>query len=75
VVASPGSPFWFFLGCSIDNDGGQCNGSMIEFATFFFGDKFSASNRGIDVGILAAWNILALIGTWVCLMKFNYVNT
>ncbi|KAL3761106.1 hypothetical protein ACHAWU_001375 [Discostella pseudostelligera] len=73
VVASTDSPFYFSLGCS--NDDGQCTGSMIEFATFFFGDKFSASNRGIDVGILAAWNILALIGTWVCLMKFNYVNT
>jgi len=73
VVASTDSPLYFSLGCS--NDDGQCTGSMIEFATFFFGDKFSASNRGIDVGILAAWNILALIGTWVCLMKFNYVDT
>ncbi len=48
---------------------------MITFATFFFGDKFSTSNRGIDIGALAAWNILALFGTYICLKKFNYVNT
>jgi hypothetical protein len=47
----------------------------MTFATFFFGDKFSASNRGIDVGALAAWNILALFGTYISLKKFNYVNT
>lgn len=77
VVATPGSPFWFFLDCSISDISSQelCTGSMLSFATFFFGDKFSASNREIDIGILVAWNVLALFGTWLCLMKFNYVNT
>lgn len=48
---------------------------MIQYSTFFFGGKFSASNRGIDIGVLAGWILLALSGTWFCLKKFNYVNT
>lgn len=79
VNATESSPFWFFLGCANAsdeiNEGGSCSGSLIEYATFFFGDKFSASNRGIDIGVLVGWIVLALFGTWFCLKKFNYVNT
>lgn len=74
VDAIPGSPFWFFLGCGT-NTMGECSGSMIQFSTFFFGNKFTADNRGIDVGILVGWIVLALFGTWFCLKKFNYTNT
>lgn len=78
VTAEPGSPFWFFLGCTVDDvddQGESCAGSMIQYATFYFGNQFSAGNRGIDVGVLVGWIILALFGTWFCLKKFNYVNT
>ena len=76
VEASHLSPFWFFLGCSgREPTESSCSGSMIQYATYFFGDNFSASNRGMDVGVLLGWNALALLGTWICLMKFNYVNT
>ena len=75
VVPDEYSPFWFHLGCKRDAVAGSCYGSMIEYATFYFGGKFSASNRGMDVGVLVAWVVLALFGTWFCLKKFNYVNT
>ena len=76
VEATGGSPFWFFLGCSADDVGeGTCTGSMIQYATFFFGGVFKESNLGLDIGVLVGWNLLALFGTWVCLKKFNYVNT
>ena len=74
VIATAGSPFWFFLGCGSDTEA-ICSGSMFQYATYFFGGKFSPSNRGIDIGVLVAWNVLALFGTWFCLKKFNYVNT
>jgi len=74
VAAEEFSPFWFFLDCTIE-DGESCSGSMIQYATFFFGGRFSASNRGMDVGVLVAWIVVALLGTWFCLKKFNYVNT
>ena len=74
VAAEEFSPFWFSLGCTIE-DGESCSGSMIQYATFFFGGRFSASNRGMDVGVLVAWIVVALLGTWFCLKKFNYVNT
>lgn len=74
VKAVFGSPFWFFLGCGTDINQ-ECSGSMIQYATFFFGNKFSASNRGIDIGVLVGWIVLALFGTWFCLKKFNYTNT
>ena len=73
VTAAPQSQYWYFLDC---NDGeSECSASLLEFATFFFGGKFSASQRGIDIGVLVGWNLLALFGTWLCLKKFNYVNT
>ena len=79
VVASDYSPFWYFLGCNQNGNedvGAElCSGSMIKYATFFFGDKFSAANRSIDVGALCGWIFLGLFGTWFCLKKFNYVNT
>lgn len=77
VVATERSPFWFFLGCANDEQTEEesCSGSMIEYTSFFFGDRFSASNRGIDVGVLVGWVLLALFGIWFCLKKFNYVNT
>ncbi len=76
VQPTENSPFWFYLGCGNGDSGGEtCYGSMIEYATFYFGEKFSASNRGIDVGVLIGWILLALFGTYVCLKKFNYVNT
>lgn len=48
---------------------------MLQYATFFFGGKFSAEDRAIDVGVLLGWILLALFGTWFCLKKFNYTNT
>lgn len=74
VDAIFGSPFWFFLGCGAQNED-VCSGTMIEYATFFFGNIFSASNRGIDIGVLIGWILLALFGTFICLKKFNYTNT
>lgn len=75
VSATEKSPYWYFLGCQHMGETELCSGSMIEYATFFFGDKFSASNRMVDVGALCGWIILALFGTWLSLKKFNYVNT
>lgn len=75
VVASPGSPYWFSLDGCVDHPDTVCSASLLEYATFFFGGNFSASQRGIDVGVLVGWNLLALLGTWFCLKKFNYVNT
>mmetsp|Transcript_888 Transcript_888/g.1257 ORF Transcript_888/g.1257 Transcript_888/m.1257 type:complete len:1050 (+) Transcript_888:1338-4487(+) len=74
VIASAGSPFWYSLDCETGYTD-TCSASLLDFATFFFGGKFSASNRGIDIGVLVGWNLLALFGTWLCLKKFNYVNT
>lgn len=74
VVAIPYSPFWYYLGCANKNVA-ECSGSMIQYATFFFGGKFSAANRGLDIGVLTGWILLALFGTWFCLKKFNYTNT
>ena len=31
---------------------------MIDYAEFFFGGKFTASNRGLDVGVLVGWILL-----------------
>ena len=76
VTATERSPYWFYLDSTIDCvDGDDCSGTFLDFATFFFGGKFSAANRGIDVGVLIAWILLALFGTWFCLKKFNYTNT
>ncbi len=74
VVATVGSPFSISLSCP-DNNEWECSGTMIEYATFYFGGYFEASNRGLDVGILLVWLIVAFFGTWICLKKFNYVNT
>ena len=71
VVGTPGSPFSISLGCV--NQG--CSGTMIDYATFYFGGYFEASNRALDIGVLLAWIIMAFTGTWICLKKFNYVNT
>mmetsp|Transcript_3324 Transcript_3324/g.5465 ORF Transcript_3324/g.5465 Transcript_3324/m.5465 type:complete len:1454 (+) Transcript_3324:67-4428(+) len=73
VTATPESPYWYFLGCNYNES--ECSASLLKFATFFFGGKFSESQRGIDIGVLVGWNLLALFGTWLCLKKFNYVNT
>lgn len=73
VTATPESPYWYFLGCNYNES--ECSASLLKFATFFFGGKFSESQRGIDIGVLVGWNLLALFGTWFCLKKFNYVNT
>ena len=75
ITATENSPYWYFLGCQHMDETELCSGSMIEYATFFFGDKFSVSNRMVDVGALCGWIILALFGTWLSLKKFNYVNT
>lgn len=72
VTATEGSPFWFFLGCV---RGEECTASLMTYATWFFGGKFSAANRVIDIGVLVGWNLLALFGTWFCLKKLNYTNT
>ena len=48
---------------------------MIDYANFYFGGYYEASNRALDIGVLLAWIIIAFIGTWICLKKFNYVNT
>uniref|UniRef100_A0A7S4MWX6 ABC transporter domain-containing protein n=1 Tax=Odontella aurita TaxID=265563 RepID=A0A7S4MWX6_9STRA len=76
VKAEFGSPYWFSLGCTVET-AETCDktSTLVEYADNYFGGKFSASNRGLDVGILISWNILALFGTWFCLKKFNYVNT
>ena len=42
VIASARSPFWFSLGCSDTET--ICSGSMFQYATYFFGGKFSSSN-------------------------------
>jgi len=84
VAASQFSPFWYYLeqqgtpGCTIQDklaDDGSCAGTMIDYATYYFGGKFSAANRGIDIGVLVGWILLALFGTWFCLKKLNYTNT
>lgn len=77
VVASEGTPYYFALGCSYEDGvaGAECSGSMLQYATFFFGGQFSASHHGLDVAVLLGWNLLAFFGTWFCLKKFNYVNT
>ena len=75
VLATFNSPYWFYLGCGGRAEGESCSGDLIDYATFFFGEQFSAANRGIDIGVLVGWILLALLGTWVCLIKFNYVNT
>jgi len=81
VIASELTPFWFYLqaqntpGCTPDESTDSCYGTMMQFATYYFGGRFSASNHWLDVGMLFAWNILALFGTWFCLRKFNYTNT
>ena len=73
VTATESSPYWFHLGCVDGSD--DCSGSFLDYATFFFGGRFSAANRGIDVGVLIGWILLALFGTWFCLKKLNYTNT
>ena len=85
VVATPLSPYFFYLqslgmpGCSAEallNDGeDSCYGTMLDYAVQYFGGKFSEGNRGLDIGILLSWIVLALFGTWFCLKMFNYVNT
>ena len=84
VVAESLSPYWFHLNCwtqcdmqeaLMDESVCVCQGSLIDFCYFYFGGKFSTANRGIDVGVLVGRNLLALFGTWLCLKKFNYVNT
>ena len=71
------SPFYTSLRqngqCSVDTV--ECSGTAIEYASFYFGEKFSASNRGLDVGMLLAWIFLANFGTWICLKKLQFVNT
>jgi ABC-type multidrug transport system permease subunit len=70
--AEENSPLWFKLNC---HDNPECSTSLLDYASFYFGGYFTESHRGIDVGVLIGWNLLALFGTWFCLKKFNYVNT
>ena len=56
VNAIPQSPFFYHLGCKVTDE--SCSGSMIDYAEFFFGGKFTASNRGLDVGVLVGWILL-----------------
>lgn len=74
VQANYHTPFYFFLECNSSNEG-ECYGTMQQYVDFYFGGEFSSSNRGLDLGMLGLWNVVALCGTWFCLKKFNYTNT
>jgi hypothetical protein len=73
VIASPYSPYWFFLECTDPLE--TCQGSMESYVNFFFGDKFGVGNRPVDLGITFFCLALARFALWLSLKKLNYVNT
>lgn len=74
VVANEESPFFYFLGCA-PNQENPCQGTMSQYAQYYFGGVFKASNFYIDLWALIGFVLLAWGLTWFSLRKFNYTNT
>lgn len=79
VVAQFGSPWYFNLGCTLEQAEQElpilCEGTMDEYVGFTFGGRFKKDNFGFDLGILLGYVVLAWALTAFSLKKFNYVNT
>lgn len=73
VIAEPQSPFFFSLNCT--NVDAQCEGTMDEYVSFYFGGKFSPDNFWLDFYVLIGYVFLARLLIWFSLKRFNYVNT
>jgi len=76
VLATPQSPYFFYLECNNRTDvEAPCFGPMENYVQFFFGDKFSVDNFYLDLFALVGYVVLARLLIWFSLKKFNYVNT
>jgi hypothetical protein len=73
--AADGSPYFFHLGCTLEQDSGTCMGYVQDYVKFAFGGRFNNDNFWIDLGGLFGYTLLAWLLTAFALKKFNYVNT
>jgi hypothetical protein len=73
VIAVNDSEFYDFLECG-ERAVSQCNGTVEQYVSVFFGGHFNKDNELQDILVLALFLVVARVMTFYALRKFNFSN-
>jgi hypothetical protein len=72
VIVSKGSDYYGDLNCNPTPDNGECQVTVSEYVTVFFGGQFSRDHITRNAIILGGILLMVRISTFVALKKLTY---